>query len=68
VQGLGASLSPAIGGWIAHGIGFSSTFLLLGSLCWYRFYYGCFFQRCLNLPAITNLPILSAEAKKQNGN
>jgi MFS family permease len=31
VQGLGASLSPAIGGWIAQGIGYSSTFVLLGS-------------------------------------
>ncbi len=31
VQGLGAALSPAIGGWIAQGIGFSSTFMLLGS-------------------------------------
>jgi MFS family permease len=32
VQGLGASLSPAIGGWIAQSIGYPSTFLLLGSL------------------------------------
>ena len=31
VQGLGASLSPAIGGWIAQSIGYSSTFMLLGS-------------------------------------
>jgi MFS family permease len=31
VQGLGASFSPAIGGWIAQGIGYSSTFVLLGS-------------------------------------
>ena len=31
VQGLGASLSPAIGGWIAQGIGYSSAFLILGS-------------------------------------
>ena len=31
-QGLGASLSPAIGGWIAQAIGYPSTFLLLGSL------------------------------------
>ncbi len=31
VQGLGASLSPAIGGWMAQGIGYSTTFLLLGS-------------------------------------
>ena len=31
VQGLGASLSPAIGGWIAQGIGYSPMFLILGS-------------------------------------
>ena len=30
VQGLGASLSPAIGGWIAQGIGYSPMFLILG--------------------------------------
>ena len=31
VQGIGASLSPAIGGWIAQGIGFSTTFMILGA-------------------------------------
>ena len=31
VQGLGASLSPAIGGWIAQGFGYSAMFLILGS-------------------------------------
>jgi MFS family permease len=31
VQGLGASLSPAIGGWIAQGIGYSAMFIILGS-------------------------------------
>jgi MFS family permease len=31
VQGLGASLSPAIGGWIAQSIGYSAMFLILGS-------------------------------------
>lgn len=30
VQGVGASLSPALGGWIAEWIGFGPTFLLLG--------------------------------------
>jgi MFS family permease len=30
VQGIGASLSPAIGGWIAQWIGYQPTFLLLG--------------------------------------
>jgi MFS family permease len=31
MQGLGASLSPAIGGWIAQGIGYSAMFVILGS-------------------------------------
>lgn len=30
-QALGASLSPAIGGWIAQEIGYSAMFLILGS-------------------------------------
>jgi predicted MFS family arabinose efflux permease len=30
VQGIGASLSPALGGWIAQWIGYQPTFLLLG--------------------------------------
>ena len=29
VQGVGASLSPALGGWIAQWIGYEATFLLL---------------------------------------
>jgi MFS family permease len=32
VQGLGASLSPAIGGWIAQEAGYGAMFLILGSL------------------------------------
>jgi MFS family permease len=31
VQGLGASLSPAIGGWIAQQLGYPAAFLMLGS-------------------------------------
>jgi MFS family permease len=31
VQGVGASLSPAIGGWIAQQLGYPSAFLILGS-------------------------------------
>jgi len=31
IQGLGASLSPAIGGWIAQDIGYSATFMILGA-------------------------------------
>jgi MFS family permease len=32
VQGMGASLSPALGGWFAQWIGYQWTFLLLGCL------------------------------------
>jgi hypothetical protein len=32
IQGAGAALSPALGGWIAQWIGFATTFLLLGGL------------------------------------
>jgi MFS family permease len=31
VQGIGASLSPLIGGWIAQEIGYGATFMILGS-------------------------------------
>ncbi len=30
VQGIGAALSPAVGGWIAEGLGYHVTFLVLG--------------------------------------
>ncbi len=30
VQGLGAALSPAIGGWIAQGLGYPTMFIILG--------------------------------------
>lgn len=31
IQGLGASLSPAIGGWIAQKMGYEHAFMILGS-------------------------------------
>jgi MFS family permease len=31
MQGLGASLSPALGGWIAQDIGYGPAFMILGS-------------------------------------
>jgi MFS family permease len=31
MQGLGASLSPALGGWIAQALGYGPMFLILGS-------------------------------------
>jgi MFS family permease len=43
VQGIGAALSPAIGGWIAQDIGYAPTFLILGCFAigsialWVRF-------------------------------
>jgi len=30
VQGFGAALSPAIGGWVAQEIGYSANFMILG--------------------------------------
>jgi MFS family permease len=32
IQGAGAALSPALGGWIAQWVGYSPTFLILGAL------------------------------------
>jgi MFS family permease len=32
VQGVGASLSPALGGWIAQGFGYPLAFLIMGGL------------------------------------
>jgi predicted MFS family arabinose efflux permease len=32
IQGVGAAISPALGGWVAEWIGFSPTFLVLGAL------------------------------------
>lgn len=32
VQGIGAALSPVLGGWIAQGFGYSAAFMLLGGL------------------------------------
>ena len=32
VQGVGAALSPVVGGWIAQSLGYSAAFLVLGSL------------------------------------
>jgi MFS family permease len=47
VQGLGASLSPAIGGWLAQAIGYPSTFLLLGALALLSIGLWLFFSRIL---------------------
>jgi len=47
VQGLGASLSPAIGGWLAQSISYPSTFLLLGALALASIVLWCLYFRVL---------------------
>ena len=63
VQGLGASLSPAIGGWIAQEIGHSAMFLILGSfaLCSVALWIG--FSSILK-PACAGPPRRGAPADK----
>jgi hypothetical protein len=51
VQGLGASMSPAIGGWIAQGIGFPLTFMLLGSFALVSITLWVFLYRRHQLPS-----------------
>jgi len=61
VQGVGASLSPAIGGWIAQWIGYPDAFLILGSFAlgsialWWGFS-GPLRQVADNPPATADLP------------
>lgn len=47
VQGIGASLSPAIGGWMVKFIGYNNTFLLLGSFALVSIFLWCFFYKSL---------------------
>jgi len=47
VQGLGASLSPAIGGWMAQGMGYSSTFMILGSFAIISILLWVMFSSCI---------------------
>jgi MFS family permease len=47
VPGLGASLSPAIGGWLAQEIGYPSTFLLLGALALVSIAFWCLYAPML---------------------
>jgi MFS family permease len=63
VQGLGASLSPAIGGWIAQKIGYSATFMILGSfaLCSIALWVG--FSSILK-PACAGMPKPTSTAEK----
>jgi MFS family permease len=63
VQGLGASLSPAIGGWIAQKIGYSATFMILGSfaLCSIALWVG--FSSILK-PACAGMPKPTSTAER----
>jgi MFS family permease len=56
VQGLGASLSPAIGGWIAQGIGYSSAFMILGSFALVSILLWLIFSRTLKAACDTKQP------------
>jgi MFS family permease len=56
VQGIGAALSPAIGGWIAQGVGYPIAFLILGgfalaSLALWLGFGGILKPACTRLPA-----------------
>jgi MFS family permease len=56
VQGVGASLSPAIGGWIAQGVGYPLAFLCLGgfalaSIALWLGFAGVLKPACANAPA-----------------
>ena len=60
VQGLGASLSPAIGGWIAQEIGYGPMFLILGSFALGSIALWIGFASILR-PACAGRPIVSPE-------
>lgn len=49
VQGLGAALSPAIGGWIAQSMGYPTTFLILGSFATVSIVLWLMFSKTLRL-------------------
>jgi MFS family permease len=56
VQGVGAALSPAIGGWIAQGVGYPAAFLILGgfalaSLVLWLGFGGLLKPACTRMPA-----------------
>jgi MFS family permease len=55
VQGIGASLSPAIGGWIAQALGYSAAFLILGAFALVSIFLWCAFASSLK-PACATQP------------
>jgi MFS family permease len=69
-QGLGAALSPAIGGWIAQGIGYGAMFLILGSFAlgsialWLGFS-GVLKPACARPSRTENRPMAAAQVATQ---
>ncbi len=47
IQGLGASLSPALGGWMAQDLGYPKTFLILGTFAFVSIFLWLIFFRTL---------------------
>ena len=47
IQGLGASLSPALGGWMAQDLGYPKTFLILGTFAFASVFLWLIFFRTL---------------------
>jgi len=67
VQGVGASLSPAIGGWIAQKLGYPAAFLILGSFAVGSIMIWLWFSSslkpaCLAKPDQGSAPLLPAPA------
>jgi MFS family permease len=67
VQGVGASLSPAIGGWIAQQLGYPAAFLILGSfalgsiMIW--LWFASFLKpACVTKPDLGSDPLVPAPA------
>jgi MFS family permease len=56
VQGVGASLSPAIGGWLAQWLGFGPAFLLLGTFALGSLFIWTAFARIVKPACAVTLP------------
>jgi MFS family permease len=68
VQGVGASLSPAIGGWIAQKLGYPAAFLILGSFAVGSIVIWLWFSSslkpaCATKPDQSDAPLVSAAAE-----
>ena len=59
IQGLGASLSPAIGGWIAQSMNFSAAFLILGSFAVMSIFLWLMFSKTIKNACDVN-PVITA--------